>query len=173
MRLPTASRPVSAETSSNNSLAKPPSLILNLGRTTLSLMVSGLPYISVLVVCLLVQYLSVSQRLGNILIGLLHLKLLFKSTDTNSKADSSGATTARENRLHLELKVVEFLFVQLCSSKQIILNSECYHKNLNAKYYARVFGYLRSPPSVSFFQCNSFGYQAQLCSQQAKLGRYV
>lgn len=51
MRLPTASRPVSAETSSSNSLARPPSLTLNLGPTTLSLMVSGLPHPSVLLPC--------------------------------------------------------------------------------------------------------------------------
>lgn len=51
MRLPTASRPVSAETSSSNSLARPPSLTLNQGPTTLSLMVSGLPHPSVLLPC--------------------------------------------------------------------------------------------------------------------------
>lgn len=115
MHLPTASRPVSAETSSNNSLAKPPSLILNLGHTTLSLMVSGFPYISVFVVSLPVQYLSASQHFENILIDLLHLKLLFKSTDANSKADLSGATTSCDNNLHLELKVLKSLFVQICS----------------------------------------------------------
>lgn len=38
MRPPTASQPVSVETSSSNSLARPPSLTLNLGPTTLSLM---------------------------------------------------------------------------------------------------------------------------------------